>query len=84
MSFDYSPQTITAEATGLGLSPPAPRPAASPQPHLSETAALIRELFAEGTLSWDQLAELARAPELQPLLADVVAAVPANRRPPPR
>ncbi len=84
MSFDYSPQTISAEATGLGLSPLAPRLAPLPQPDLSEIAALVRELFAEGTLSWDQLSELARAPELQHLLAEVVAAVPAARKPPPR
>lgn len=81
MSFDYSPDSITAEAAAAGLAPLTPRAACPPQPSLPEVAALVRELFAEGTLSWDQLSELARGPELQALLAETVAAVPAIRKP---
>jgi hypothetical protein len=43
-------------------------------------AALVRELFSEGTLTWDQLRELARAPELSNLLDEALAGVPAGRR----
>lgn len=89
MTFDFSPDLISSEPTSSGMSPAVrpisispliPRPAAPPQPSLSEVARLVRELFSEGTLSWDQLNELARVPELKALLDEATADVPAGRR----
>lgn len=89
MTIDFSSDRITVEAGGGALSPAAepvavaplpPRAPVPSQPSLHEVASLVRELFSEGTLSWDQLSELARVPELKNLLEDAMAGVPAGRR----
>ena len=48
-------------------------------PSNAETAALVSELFTEGTLSPEQLCSLAGLPELQPHLRSAFAAMPAQR-----
>jgi hypothetical protein len=100
MTFDFSPdwllQAVAAtEFTGaapksvvtspLALSPlAAPPPCAPSHPSVAELANLVTELFAEGTLSWEQLRAMGMMPELRPLLAEAIAATPAARRIAPR
>lgn len=86
---DLADGTAAAEVPGLRPASTPPRlPEASPpafavphRPTLGELAALLRELFHEGTLSWEQMSSLANLPELQPLLAGLLSATPPHRRP---
>jgi len=91
MTFDFSPDWMdrvcgATEYSGaaprpLELSPLAPPPPCAPaQPTTDQIAALVTELFAEGTLSYDQLRSLSKVPELSPLLGDALDGVPAGRR----
>lgn len=91
MTFDFSPdwllQAIAAtEFTGaapnsVSTSPLLAPPSCAPShPSVTELADLVTELFAEGTLSWEELRAMGGMPELQPLLDDAIAATPAARR----
>lgn len=70
MTFDFAPEWMDALLRDLPLTTPAsPRPVhvAAPPPHpdarlLSE---VVRELFAEGTLSAEQFRLLSAAPDLR-------------------
>lgn len=99
MTFDFAPDWPfqAVATTGFsGASPKrvatspllvsplaAPPPCAPSHPSVAELADLVTELFAEGTLSWEQLRALGGMPELQPLLENTIAATPAARRIPP-
>lgn len=84
MTFDYAPDWIaraiaaTEYTSGSPLSPPLP--CAPSHPTIPELAALVAELFAEGTLSWEQLCALSTQPELNRLLAQTIDEAPATRR----
>ncbi len=91
MTFDYSPDWMDRLSEVAEYSSAAPRPvAASPRPPSSpstlaqpttvEIAALVEELFAEGSLSYEQLRSLSAVPELSSLLGDALENVPASRR----
>jgi hypothetical protein len=56
------------------------RPTAPVYHTIAELAALVCELFAEGSLSWEQLRSLVEVPELEPHLRSALATVPAARR----
>lgn len=45
-----------------------------PLPTPPQMAALVEELFLEGSLSWGQLRSLGTLPELHPLLRDTIEA----------
>ncbi|MBI3445673.1 MAG: hypothetical protein HY055_09995 [Magnetospirillum sp.] len=71
MTFEFAPDWIETllQATpyspaGFGL-PVASAPA---HPNAAEVAALVGELFAEGTLSPEQFQTLLTAPELKPYI----------------
>jgi len=79
MTFEFAPDWMEAllrssdySPTALGTSPlmPAAIPPAHPNPR--EVAALVGELFAEGTLSAEQFRSLLTAPELGPYLHDTI------------
>lgn len=84
MTFDYAPDWIaraiaaTDYANGSPLSPPLP--CAPNHPTIPQLAALVAELFAEGTLSWEQLCALGTQPELTQLLTQAIDEAPATRR----
>lgn len=88
MSFDFASDRRNWRHRG-GAGAKAPRLAAAsrpvfavPQrPTLDELAGLVRELFAEGTLSWDQLWSLACLPDLAPHLAKTLDTAPDLRKP---
>lgn len=90
MSFDALPDLLTATAAteysgaaprSVTVSPLVPAPARVPHhPTERELAALVTELYAEGTLSLEQLRALGRTPELQPHLGPAIDATPALRR----
>ncbi|OAN54146.1 hypothetical protein A6A04_12975 [Paramagnetospirillum marisnigri] len=86
MTFDFAPDWMTTLLSGAPYSPAAPhgsaRAGAMPPPSYPDNAAvaaLVSELFAEGTLSAEQLCSLAGLPELQPHLPGALAARPAPR-----
>jgi hypothetical protein len=76
----YDPPSVDRESS---FHPP--RPVGSPDsaPALAghDLAALVSELFGEGSLSWPQLCALANLPELRRHLAPTVANAPACRKP---
>ncbi|MBC7906719.1 MAG: hypothetical protein H7Y60_08240 [Rhodospirillaceae bacterium] len=88
MTFDFAPRWLSIISTATPyvgavqtLSPLAPPPQCAPAtPSMIEVAALVEELFAEGTLSYDQLRSLSTVPELESLLGDALNSVPAGRR----
>lgn len=93
MTFDFAPDwrdtwssaIDTAEST-FRATPTAPPPLVSraarapAHPSHDQMATLVGELFAEGSLSFEQLCSLSNAPELADLLGDTVAAVVPSRR----
>lgn len=96
MTFDFAPNWLdfvstTTPYTGsaptanaprpIAISPLAPPPPCAPSaPTMTEVAALVEELFTEGTLSYEQLRSLSTVPELASLLGDALSSVPAGRR----
>lgn len=74
MTFEYAPDwmesllrpTPFSSAAAPPHLPSAAAPPAHPGP--SQVAALVGELFAEGTLSTEQFRSLLAAPELEPYL----------------
>ncbi|WP_291717931.1 hypothetical protein [Magnetospirillum sp. 64-120] len=86
MTFDFTPgwydETVemagTATAPALHVQPAAQR--APSHPTSGEIALLVRELFSEGSLTWDQLQALSRVAELKPVLEPTLDNVPAFRR----
>lgn len=82
MTFDFAPNWMTSRLTDLPFSPSElgrPPLQAPGYPSNAETAALVHELFSEGTLSPEQLCSLAGLPELHPHLQNALAAIPAPR-----
>ncbi|WP_192884614.1 hypothetical protein [Paramagnetospirillum kuznetsovii] len=89
MTFDFAPDWMTtllngapysaAEPAGSVMGKGLPIPA---YPDNAEVAALLSELFAEGTLSAEQLWSLADLPEIKAHLPGALAALPAHRKPP--
>lgn len=86
MTFDFTPgwRDETAELCDTATSPALHRQSAGqkapPHPTSGEIALLVRELFSEGSLSWDQLQALSRVAELRPMLEPTLDNVPAFRR----
>lgn len=91
VTFDFTPDWLdtlpatetTPFATQPFASQPAPRvlPLHAPtHPTDRQMASLVGELFAEGSLSFEQLCSLSNAPELENLLGDTVAGVAPSRR----
>jgi hypothetical protein len=87
MTFDFAPDWMTSLLSGTPFTAADPVGSASPgvqtvpsYPDGAEVAALVSELFAEGTLSPEQLYSLAGLPELQPHLNSSLAAWPIPRR----
>lgn len=91
MTLDFAPEWLArtvaeTEYTGaspraVAVSPLAPPPPCAPaHPSARELAALVTELFTEGTLSWEQLQAMSNQPELRHLLDQAVAGAPATRR----
>lgn len=94
MTFDFTPDWLDGPAATSDYAEPVPRharTAAAPlravlpprqpiHPSTAQMAALVGELFAEGSLSFDQLCSLSNAPELDTLLDETVAAVAPSRR----
>ncbi|CAA7626055.1 hypothetical protein [Magnetospirillum sp. SS-4] len=87
MTFDFAPDWMTSLLNGTSFTVADPVGSASPgamavpsYPDCAEVAALVSELFAEGTLSPDQLHSLAGLPELRPHLNTSLAAWPLSRR----
>ncbi len=80
--LDFTHGDDTAPPTGNDGETAPGEAAGEPSPlSLHDLAVLIRELFGEGSLSWDQLCALADLPDLAPLLSEAVAGAPAARRP---
>lgn len=78
-----APRPLTNTAIPSGVIPgAAPPPCAPPHPTLDQMADLVGELFAEGSLSFEQLCSLSNVPELESLLGDTVAGVVPARRVP--
>ncbi|CAA7627006.1 hypothetical protein [Magnetospirillum sp. UT-4] len=88
MTFDFAPtwsQTDTAIEYGTPAARPQPpatglRQRAPGHPTMPQLAALVEELFDEGTLSYEQLRALGAVPELRGLLGDAIAEVPETRK----
>ncbi|MBC7951800.1 MAG: hypothetical protein H7Z12_08300 [Rhodospirillaceae bacterium] len=93
MTFDFAPNWLDFVSTATPYSGPAPvasqpaklpwappPPCAPASPSMIEVAALVEELFTEGTLSYEQLRSLSTLPELAALLGDALSSVPAGRR----
>lgn len=94
MTFDFTPDWLDAMSTAADYANPAPHanftPAAPlralaaagapPSPTMDQVAALVGELFAEGSLSFEQLCSLSAVPELESLLDDTLAGVAPIRR----
>ena len=90
MTFEFTPSwqldTITpvdqdnvTSAASLKVAAPYQERAPS-HPTAGELAELVRELFTEGSLTWDQLQALSRVAELKPMLEPAMAGIPAVRR----
>lgn len=91
MTFDFTPSwqdpatathtAVDVAVAALDASTVIARPERAPaHPGADELALLVRELFAEGSLSWDQLQALSRVAELKPMLEPALAGIPATRR----
>lgn len=94
MTFDFAPEWLDSTAAATETSVFAAASAAMPlaamrviaapcapaHPTESQMASLVGELFAEGSLSFEQLCSLSNAPELEHLLGDTVAGVTPSRR----
>lgn len=94
VTFDFAPNWLDFVSTttpycGSAPAPLSPQPLARPRlappcapanPSMTELAALVEELFTEGTLSYEQLRSLSTVPELASLLGDALSSVPAGRR----
>lgn len=94
MTFDFAPDWLdTLSNAGDTTAIPFPRadttaaapldaaPARAPRhPSRDQMAQLVGELFAEGSLSFEQLCSLSNAPEMQDLLDDTVAGATPWRR----
>ncbi len=75
MTFEFAPDWMETllrpssySSASLGLSPMMPATNPPAHPDAGEVAALVGELFAEGTLSAEQFRSLLAAPELEPYL----------------
>ncbi len=75
MTFEFAPDWMESlirsshlSTAALGSSPMMPAPIPPVHPDAREVAALVGELFAEGTLSAEQFHSLLAAPELEPYL----------------
>ncbi|EME68601.1 hypothetical protein H261_17653 [Paramagnetospirillum caucaseum] len=75
MTFEFAPdwmETLLRSSeyspAHPGFSPLSPAAIAPAHPDAREMAALVGELFAEGTLSAEQFRSLLAAPELEPYL----------------
>ena len=86
MTFDFAPDWRTSLMNGSpltqagGANIPLANGMQTPNfPSDAETAALVSELFTEGTLSPEQMCSLAGLPELYPHLRQALAAMPAPR-----
>lgn len=73
MTFDFTPDWMDSllrssgfSHMGPGTSPLWPQPAPPSHPDAREMAALVGELFAEGTLSAEQFHSLISDPTLEP------------------
>jgi hypothetical protein len=73
MTFEFAPDWMEAllrspdvASTIMGTSPLMPPAMPPAHPDAREVAALVGELFAEGTLSAEQFHTLLAAPELEP------------------
>jgi|AGTN01.1.fsa_nt_gi hypothetical protein len=87
VTFDFAPGFINGPAADSGTparnaapSPLVPSPCAPASPSMVQVAVLVEELFAEGSLSFEQLRSLSGVPELTPLLGDALAGVSPERR----
>lgn len=92
MTFDFTPEwldTAAAETSAFAMPDTAmplaamrviAPPCAPIHPTESQMASLVGELFAEGSLSFEQLCSLSNAPELEHLLDNTVADVASSRR----
>lgn len=92
MTFDFAPDYILAGTSAnddarvpatpqIAVSPLIPpAPCAPAHPSTAEVAELVRELFAEGSLSYQQLRSLGSVPELRPHLDAAIDATPPARR----
>ena len=81
MTFDFAPDWMASLLQDTPFSSARP-PLANhlpTYPNHAEVAALVSELFSEGSLSPEQLCSLAGLPELQPHLRSALAAMPAPR-----
>lgn len=88
MTFEYAPDWMEAllrpaPYSSAGAVPPRMSDAASPPSHPDprQMAALVGELFAEGTLSAEQFRSLLASPELNPHL-DVPPPQPSHAKTP--
>ncbi len=89
MTFDFAPDWLSSEIADFSGTPQVPVAVPSMMPHPPcapthptdrELAALVGELFTEGTLSWEQLRNLGAVGELRSLLSETIADVPLARR----
>jgi hypothetical protein len=87
MTFDFAPDWMTTMLNGAPFSPAEPEGSAATRglpvpsyPDHAEVAALVSEMFAEGSLSAEQLCSLAGLPEMQPHLPRALASLPAARK----
>ncbi|HLO77881.1 MAG TPA: hypothetical protein VK196_15605 [Magnetospirillum sp.] len=93
MTFDFTPGWLDTMSNATDTATPMPRHSHAatavraavaacppPQPTMAQVASLVGELFAEGTLSFEQLCSLSNAPEMASLLDDTVAGVTPARR----
>lgn len=85
MTFDFAPGGIDMSSTDVDLTQTSVSVAVAPPcapaiPTMAQVARLVEELFAEGSLSFEQLRSLSDVPELTLLLGDALAGVSAERR----
>lgn len=87
MTFDFTPDWMETLLRASPFTPAEPAGSAGPKgmpaptyPSQAEVAMLVSELFAEGTLSADQLHSLSRLPELSGHLGRALASLPLPRR----
>lgn len=88
MTYDFVPHWLENLAAAGEYSAPAPLAAVSPLAPMAlplrclsghEMAALVGELFAEGSLSWEQLRSLLAVPELEPHLRAAIRSLPGAK-----
>jgi hypothetical protein len=76
VTFDFAPDAIEISSADMDhVQPSAPAIGS-----MAEVAQLVEELFAEGSLSFEQLRSLSAVPELTLLLGGTLADVPIERR----